>query len=92
MAVELGERVRGVEVEIGELRKDVADLNAEVRRSRQRLHSLEGTAAALVLESRERRRRDERRDRRLEIRLHVLTIAVAGAGIVVPLVLGGHHL
>lgn len=92
MAADLGERVRGVEVELAELRRDVSELNHETRRSRSRLHELEGTTAALVMESRERRRHDEQRDRRLEIRLQMLTIVVAFVGVVVPLVLGGHHL
>lgn len=74
----LAERIAG-------LRHEVSELAEEGKRTRTRLHNLEGFAAAYLDQQRENRRGEERQYRRLELRLQVLTIVVAFAAIVVPL-------
>lgn len=75
----LAERIEGV-------RRDVSDLAEEQKRARTRLHNLEGFAAAYLDQQRANRRGEERQYRRLELRLQVLTVAIAVAAVVVPLV------
>lgn len=74
----LVERIQG-------LRDDVTAIADEQRRTRDRLHNLEGFAAAYLSVQRENRRTEDRQYRRLELRLQVLTIVVAVGAIVVPL-------
>lgn len=75
----LAERIEGV-------RRDVNELAEEQKRARTRLHNLEGFAAAYLDQQRANRRGEERQYRRLELRLQVLTVAIAVAAVVVPLV------
>jgi hypothetical protein len=74
----LAERLEG-------LRADVAELAAEQQRNRTRLHNLEGFAAAAIDTQRQNRRSEDRQYKRLETRLQVLTIVIAIAAVVVPL-------
>lgn len=74
----LAERLEG-------LRDDVSAIADEQRRTRDRLHNLEGFAAAYLSVQRENRRSEARQYQRLELRLQVLTIVVAVGAIVVPL-------
>lgn len=79
-----GERIATLEAIIHELRDDISDVKAEVLRSRARLHDLEG-ATGLLVDTEKVRARDQRdRQRRLEIRLQALTIAVAIAAFAEP--------
>ena len=74
----LAERIDG-------LRDDVTAIVDEQRRTRDRLHNLEGFAAAYLSIQRENRRSEARQYQRLELRLQVLTIVVAIGAIIVPL-------
>lgn len=74
----LAERLEG-------LRDDVTAIVEEQRRSRDRLHNLEGFAAAYLSVQRENRRSEAKQYQRLELRLQVLTIVVAIGAIAVPL-------
>jgi hypothetical protein len=80
----LAERLEGV-------RRDVTELADETKRNRVRLHNLEGFAAAYLDQQRVNRRSEERQYRRLELRLQVLTVAIAVAAVVVPLVVAYLH-
>lgn len=73
----LAERIEGVKL-------DVAELANEQRRTRERLHQVEGLTGALVDAQKERRREADNRQRRLEIRLQVLTAVVAIAAVCEP--------
>jgi hypothetical protein len=74
----LAERVAG-------LRDDVTELVEEEKRARTRLHNLEGFAAAYLDVQRENRRSEAQQYRRLELRLQVLTVAIALVAIAVPI-------
>lgn len=67
------------------LRGDVTAIVDEQRRTRDRLHNLEGFAAAYLSVQRENRRSEDRQYRRLELRVQVLTVVIAVGAIVVPL-------
>lgn len=75
----LEERVQGV-------REDVAELVAEVQRHRKRLHDLEGIAQAYMDTQKVHRQREAQQYRRLGIQIQVLTVVVALAAIVAPIV------
>lgn len=75
----LAERLEGV-------RREVSELVEEGRHTRRRLHDLEGFAAAYLDVQRENRRAEGRQYRRLELRLQVLTVVIACAAVVVPIV------
>lgn len=75
----LAERIQGV-------REDVAELTAEMGRTRTRLHNLEGFAAAYLDMQRENRRQEDRQYRRMEVRLQVMTVVLGLAAVVFPLI------
>lgn len=66
------------------VKADVAELATEQRRTRERLHQVEGLTGTLVDQDKTRRRDDDRRQRRLEVRLQVLTAVIAAAAFVEP--------
>lgn len=66
-------------------RDDVAELKAEVLRTRNRLHDLEGMAGVLVAQEKQRSRDTQRNQQRVERRLQVLTVVIAGATLLGPL-------
>ena len=80
------ERVEGV-------REDLAALLAEVQRNRKRLHDLEGIAQAFMDTQQVNRQREAQQYRRLGVQIQVLTVVVALAAIVAPIVtaLTIHH-
>ena len=67
-----------------DLREDAADSRQEQARTRERLHALEATVRGLVLANEGREGETRRRQRALEIRLQVLTVAVLVASVLVP--------
>lgn len=75
----LQEQVRGV-------RKDVAEIVAELGRARARLHNLEGITQAFVDAQKMNRRREEAQYRRVELRLQVLAVVVGLASVLGPVV------
>ena len=74
----LDERISGV-------RRDVDELVEEQLRHRTRLHNLEGICAAFVDQQQVNRRLEVKQYRRLEIRMQVLTIAIAIGAIIAPI-------
>lgn len=75
----LAERING-------LAGKVSEFVQEQQRMRARLHNLEGFAAAYLDVQRENRRVEARQYRRLELRLQVLTVVIALAAVVVPVI------
>ena len=79
-----GERLATVEADLRAVREDVQDLRREDERKRRRLHDLESTTKGLV----DLRRADDdsvnKRQRRIELRMQALTVAVAIAAVVEP--------
>jgi len=80
------ERVAVLETKLDELGRDVRELATEERRTRKRLHDLEGIAGALVDLNRQRSREAHRRQRRIEWWLRIIATFVAVAAFVEPLV------
>jgi hypothetical protein len=74
----LAERIKG-------LRDDVQELSEEQKRSRGRLHDLEGLAAAWADTQNVNRRAEARQYRRLELRIQVLSVAVGFAAVASPI-------
>jgi hypothetical protein len=62
----------------------VHELAEEQRRTRERLHQVDGLTAMLVDEHKRRQGHEQRRQRRLEVRIQVLTAVVAIAALVEP--------
>jgi len=89
MPVPEGERIAKVEEKIQGLREDVQALTTEQERTRQRLHSLEGTTAGLVKTASVRAEVAAESSRRVERNVKILSALVALAGIVGPLVYTG---
>ena len=73
----LAERIKGV-------RDDVHELGEEQKRTRERLHQVEGLVATLVEDQKQRRREAQRRDRGLELRINTVIAVVAIASLVEP--------
>lgn len=73
----LAERIEGV-------RQDVSQLADESRRTRTRLHQLEGITGTLVDAYKQRRRDEQRRERRISRRLNVLSVVIAAAALLEP--------
>lgn len=81
-----GARLARLEERVDGVREDMLDVVQEQLRHRTRLHNLEGICAAFVDQQRENRRSEVRQYRRLEVRMQVLTIAVAIGAIFAPIV------
>ena len=79
-------RLARMEERLEGVREDLANLVAEVGRSRTRLHDLEGIAATLVSQERQRSRDTQAHQRRMEWRLQTLMALVALVSVVEPLV------
>lgn len=81
-----GARIARLEERVAGVREDLGELVAEQLRHRTRLHNLEGICATFLDQQRENRRSEARQYRRLEVRMQVLTIAVAIGAIFAPIV------
>jgi hypothetical protein len=75
----LDERVEGV-------RQDLAEVVAEMAKTRKRLHDLEGIAQAFMDVQRDNRRKEADQYRKLVIWLQIVAVLVAIAAIIVPVV------
>ena len=84
-------RLGVVEEQIRGLREDAGEIKTELGRTRDRLHTLEKTTASLVLEGRAKREADRSSQKRLEVRLQILTFVVGVVGIIVPLLTLAAH-
>ena len=85
-------RVAVLETKLEDLRVDVGELIEESKRTRGRLHDLEGIAGTLVDVNRNREREDQRRERKYTNRLNLLTALAALAAVVSPLVVALLHI
>ena len=84
-------RLATVEAVLQELRLDIGQLRDEQERTRGRLHDLEKSAQGLLMMQRERIERDERLFRNLGIRLKYLSVAIAGAALLVTVTVSILH-
>lgn len=81
-----GERLATLEEQVRDFERDMGVVTQELGSHRKRLHNLEGIAGAFVNTQKENRRKEEAQYRRLGTRIQVLTIVIAVAAIVVPVV------
>ncbi len=79
-------RLAKVEAVLLEVREDVAEIKMEALRTRDRLHKLEGVSTLFVQTQKESRRSEEAQYQRLGLRIQVLTLVIATAAIVVPVI------
>ena len=88
-----GERIAVVETEVRGLREDVQQLTSEQQRTRQRLHSLEATLQGVVKTAQGRGEEAARIASQTQRWIQVLTLVVAFAGVIGPLIYAGlsHH-
>jgi hypothetical protein len=82
-----GARIARLKERVNGVREDMTELVAEQLRHRTRLHNLEGISAAFIDQQREARRAEARQYRRLERNLQVLTVVIAIAAIVTPILI-----
>ena len=78
-----------IEERIGDLRTDVQALTTEMERTRKRLHDLEGTTSGLVKAAQLRAEIQAAAQQRTMRWVQILTLAVAAAGVIGPLVYSG---
>ena len=87
-----GERLATLEEQYRDLVRRLDDRKAEEKRTRDRLHKLEGITGTLVDEMKHARRQEAVQYRRLELRLQAMTVAVAIVGIALTIAtLLTHH-
>lgn len=84
MATE-GERLATVEAVLRELRDDVHALGNEIQSARTRLHNLEGISSTFLAWQKDARDKEAAQYRRLGRWIGVLTVVVALAALVEPL-------
>ena len=73
-----------LETKLDDLGADVRELASEERRTRKRLHDLEGVAGALVDVNRDRQRQEKQRQEKVARRLSILTVFIAAAALGEP--------
>lgn len=81
-----GERLATVEAVLQELRGDMSAFTNEQHRTRERLHKLEGITGLMVNAEKRQRETLENRQRRIEVRLQLLTVVVAVAALLGPVI------
>ena len=81
-----GVKIARLQEQLQGLRDDVTELVAEGKRTRTRLHNLEGFAQAYLDTQTSARRSEQRQYRRLEVRVQVLTVAVGLAAVASPII------
>lgn len=79
------ERLAALEERVQGVREDLADLTAEMGRTRTRLHNLEGITARFVANQEENRRQEEAQYRRLGGRVQVVGLLLTAAAVLSPL-------
>ena len=79
-----GERIARLEVLLSEIRDDVRELKDEESRTRRRLHDAEGVLGMLVEQEKVRRKTTVENQRRVKLRLEILTVVVALAALFEP--------
>lgn len=83
MTTEL-ERLARLEERWEDLRADLQELVSEERRTRKRLHDLEGVSGMLVEQEKLRREATADRQKRLERRVSILAVVVSFAAVAEP--------
>jgi len=83
-----GERIATIEAELRGVREDVQALTVETERARRRLHDLEGSTRGLLELNKQQRQGTADRQRRLEVRMSLLTAAIAVAAFLEPFLYG----
>lgn len=78
-----------METEVRGLREDVQQLAREQERTRQRLHSLEATTQGMAKQAVGRAQEAAQAANRTQRWIQILTLVVACAGVVGPLIYGG---
>ena len=71
---------------IRNLRDDVRERVDEERRTRERLHKLEGLVATLVDVQKQAKANVDQRQHRIELRLQILTVVIGLAAVLSPIV------
>jgi len=84
-------RVAVLETKLDALHSDVTELIAESKRTRGRLHDLEGIASVLVNVNKQRAKDEQRRERKYTRRLNLLTALAAVAAVVSPILVAFIH-
>jgi hypothetical protein len=79
-------RLATVEAVLLDIRADVLDLKAEGTRTRERLHSLEGTAAAFIHTQKENRRKEALQYQRLGVVVAVVGLLLTLAAVISPVI------
>jgi hypothetical protein len=85
------ERLATLEEQIKGLREDVSAMTAESSRTRTRLHELESTQRGLVLQAEAEKAGVSYRQRRLEVRVQVLTAVIAAGALIEPFLYASIH-
>jgi len=75
-----------LKAELRDIRADVNALAEEERRTRTRLHNLEGLAQGLVDVQKQRRRDEQRREKNLARRLNMILVCASVAAVISPVV------
>jgi hypothetical protein len=78
------ERLAIVEQMLRDVRDDIHNLEAEMKRTRDRVHKLEGSTAGLVQVQRERNAQQDHAAKRVQLRLQLLTAVIALAALGEP--------
>ena len=81
-----GVKIARLQEQLQGVRDDVTELVEEGRRTRTRLHNLEGFAQAYLDAQKAARRSEQRQYRRLEVRVSALTIVVGFAAVASPII------
>ena len=77
-------RLARLEQAVKDMADDVREVSDESKRTRQRLHDLEGTAGMLVEQEKFRREATALRQKRMERRISMLAVVVSVAALVEP--------
>ena len=78
-------RLARVETLLADIRDDVSELREETQRTRQRLHNLEGIAAAVTATQKANRHAEEVQYQRLGRRVQLVGLLLALAAVISPL-------
>lgn len=81
-----GAHIARLEERVAGVREDLAGIVEEAKRTRTRLHNLEGFTQAYLDAQKMNREAERKQYRQLMTRLQILAVVVAVAGIVVPVV------
>lgn len=81
-----GERLATLEEQVRDFERDMGVVTTELGSHRRRLHDLEGIAGTFVNLQKEARRKEAEQYQRLGVRIQILSVVVALAAIVAPII------